>query len=148
MNWSTAQLTEVYRRRGEPAPIAAACGDGKRQKYNVSPKEDRTVDGIVFDSKREAHHYLALKIAERAGVIYCLKLQPRFLLQPPWKLPTGKTQKRISYVADFQFIRTDPTGALEEIVVVDVKGVETEAYRIKAKIFRAKYPEMVLEVWK
>jgi hypothetical protein len=69
-------------------------------------------------------------------------------LQPPWKLPTGKTQKRISYVADFQFIRTDPTGALEEIVVVDVKGVETEAYRIKAKIFRAKYPEMVLEVWK
>src|SRR5690606_369436 len=39
-----------------------------------------TVDGITFDSKREAERYGELKTMEAAGVISDLELQPRFPL--------------------------------------------------------------------
>jgi len=38
-------------------------------KFKVSPKADRTFDGITFDSKGEAKRYLELKLAEKAGAI-------------------------------------------------------------------------------
>jgi len=41
----------------------------RRNKYNVAPKQARTVDGITFDSKAEMTRYLDLKILEKAGEI-------------------------------------------------------------------------------
>ena len=38
------------------------------------------VDGIVFDSKKEAERYRDLKLLERAGDIRELVLQPSFVL--------------------------------------------------------------------
>jgi hypothetical protein len=111
-------------------------------RIRVAPKEERTADGIVFASKREMDVYQALKIAQHVGMIHGLKLQPRYVVQPKMTLPDGTKQRAIVYVLDFQFERDGKT------VVVDVKGMETEVWKLKAKMFRAKYPELTFEVWK
>jgi hypothetical protein len=65
-----------------PARIAyeAALRGAKkgRGRFQVAPKEERTVDGRVFDSKREATRYAELKVLERAGKISHLECQPEF----------------------------------------------------------------------
>jgi hypothetical protein len=144
-HWNTAQVAEAYCRQGlqMPQAIAAACGDGEpTNKFGVAPKENRTVNGITFASAREAEHYQCLKLAQQRGWIADLELQPRFLLQPRLKLPSGKTQRSIVYVADFRFVRNG------KIVVVDVKGMETPVFRMKRKMFNLKYPNIALEIWK
>ena len=40
------------------------------------------VDGITFDSKKEARRYQELKALEKAGVIYGLRTQVKYLLIP------------------------------------------------------------------
>ena len=36
---------------------------------------------------------------------------------------------------------------LGQTVVVDFKGMRTEAYKLKAKLFRQRYPDLVFEEW-
>jgi hypothetical protein len=67
-------------------------------KYGAKKTE---VDGFVFESKAEAHRYSELILAERAGEIFNLALQPVFPL-----IVNGK--KVGKYIADFQY--TDRTG--------------------------------------
>ena len=42
-------------------------GQFKKNKYGVSAKEKRTVDGILFDSKKEADYYRKLKQLKKSG---------------------------------------------------------------------------------
>ena len=142
MGISTKQLAECYRNMGHPEPIMAACGS--YNKYNVAPKEERTVDGIVFASKMEARCYSALRVSERAGVITGLELQPRFILQDALVLPGGKKQRAIAYVADFRFRQT----ADGRVRIIDVNGRETPVFKQKMKMFRAKFPELEVEIWR
>lgn len=95
------------------------------------------LDGIHFASRKEAQHYAELKLRERAGEITGLTLQPVFLLQDAFKCKyTGSTIRKITYRPDFTFTERDG-----QKVAVDVKGMRTEAYKIKSKMFRYKYPE-------
>ncbi len=88
-----------------------------------------TVDGIEFDSDAEARRYRELCLLERAGEITDLEMQVPYELQPRFK--AGRRVIRpITYIADFRYTDTR-TG---EQVVEDVKGVETEVFRIKAKM--------------
>jgi hypothetical protein len=98
-----------------------------------------TIDGIVFDSKREANRYCELKLLEKAGKIKDLKLQHQFVLQPPFK-KNGKTIRAITYVADFVYFD------LERMrnVVEDVKGYKTDVYQLKKKMFEYKYPDLTI----
>lgn len=95
-----------------------------------------TVDGITFDSKGESEEYARLKLLERAGVIQNLKLQPRFLLQEGFEHEGHKIRK-IEYVADFQYERDGKT------VVEDYKGMRTDVYKLKRKLFLYKYRDVV-----
>ncbi|NMW84242.1 DUF1064 domain-containing protein [Peptoniphilus sp. AGMB00490] len=92
------------------------------------------VDGIKFDSRKEAARYQELKLLERAGIIKELELQPRFLLQDKFKLD-GVTHRKIEYVADFKYWDREK----ETWIVEDVKGIKTEVYKLKKKIFLKKY---------
>lgn len=94
------------------------------------------VDGITFDSKKEARRYQELKLLERAGVIKDLALQPRFLLQEKFEYK-GKTEEKIEYVADFKYLDTKT----RKTIVEDVKGFKTETYKLKRKIFLKQYGE-------
>lgn len=97
------------------------------------------VDGITFDSKKEAKRYSELKLLEKAGRIKDLSLQHQFVLQPPFK-KNGKTIRAITYVADFVYFD------LERMrnVVEDVKGYKTDVYQLKKKMFEYKYPELTI----
>lgn len=106
----------------------------RRNKYNA---KKTTVDGIVFASKAEAKRYGELKLLERAGLIRGLRLHPRFVLQEK-----NGADRAIVYVADFSYLEN----AGGKTVVEDVKGAQTTVFRMKAKLFRAKYPHIELRI--
>ena len=101
-------------------------------KYNARKQE---IDGHVFDSQGEAARYWELKMLRRAGEILDLKVHPKFDLIEP--MVRGK--KKLSaarYTADFSYIEKK-TGW---IVVEDFKGVKTEAFQLRKKLFLKRYP--------
>lgn len=105
----------------------------RRNKYNAKKIK---IDGHTFHSKREAERYCELKLFLKAGEIRNLVLQPRFLLQDEFFDKNGVKHKKIEYVADFLYI--DKQG---RNVVEDVKGVLTDVYKIKKKMFLKIYDE-------
>lgn len=94
------------------------------------------IDGITFDSKKEADYYCELKMLKLAGVVASFERQVPFELQPKYK-KCGKTVRAIRYLADFVVAYAD--GHTE---VVDVKGVRTEVYKLKRKILEYRYPDI------
>jgi hypothetical protein len=92
------------------------------------------IDGHVFQSKIEANYYEHLKWLLEHKEIKSFSLQPRYLLLDKFR-KNGKTYRKMEYIADFEVHHLD--GSIE---VVDVKGVETEAFKIKRKLFEHKYP--------
>lgn len=95
----------------------------------------------VFDSIAEGKRYRELALLERAGKIKNLELQPRFLLQESFK-KNGKTYRKIEYIADFQYIENEKT------IVEDVKGIQTNVFKLKHKLFEKKYPDLELRIIK
>lgn len=113
-------------------------GHKSQAKYKNQKVE---VDGLVFDSKKEARRYQELKLAEKAGAIGDLKRQVRFELipaqrEPDQRGPKGGTikgkiiERKVEYVADFVY--TDLQDG--KTVVEDTKGLRTPEYIIKRKL--------------
>lgn len=111
----------------------------KKSKYNNIKTE---LDGIVFDSKGEARRYTELKVLEKVGAISELELQPKFELQPTFK-KNGKTHRSITYTADFRYI--DDKG---KIIIEDYKGMETQIFKMKKKMFEYQYSQLELKIVK
>lgn len=91
-----------------------------------------TLDGITFDSQREANRYAELRMLERAGMIHELELQPRFEIVPTVKWE-GKTYRKREYVADFRYWEDG------RHVVEDVKGYRNALYLLKRQLFLSLY---------
>lgn len=92
------------------------------------------LDGYKFDSKKEARRYQELKLLQVAGKIRDLELQPVFLLQEGF-IKHLKRIRAITYVADFKYIDTESN----KVIVEDVKGVKTDVFKIKYKLFLKRY---------
>lgn len=99
------------------------------------------IDMYVFDSIAESRRYKELALLEKAGEIENLQLQPKFLLQESFK-KNGKTYRKIEYIADFMY---EEKG---QVIVEDVKGKETEVFKLKHKLFEKKYPGLELRIIK
>lgn len=97
-------------------------------------------DGLKFDSKHERDIYLKLKTAEKCGAIRNLRCQVPFELQEKYTI-NGRTVRAIKYVADFTFENKDGTQE-----VWDAKGVRTDVYKLKKKLFEYKYGLEIKEV--
>lgn len=114
--------------------IAQYMGEVKTGKY----RNVRTmVDGIPFDSQKEARRFIELKYLLKAGKIRNLKLQPQFTLQESYITPEGERVRAIRYVADFSYERRDQNAPIFWVKVVeDVKSqaTRTEKYKIKKKL--------------
>lgn len=106
-----------------------------RSKYHA---RKTTVDGITFDSKREADRYLVLKSMEEDGLIEDLRRQVRYELIPAFDVD-GKHYRPVYYVADFVYVEDGKE------VVEDVKGMRTDVYRLKAKLFARRYGKVIKE---
>jgi len=115
-----------------------------------------TIDGITFDSKKEAKRYTELKLLEKAGHITHLELQPEYQI-------TINGAKICKYKADFRYftVRQENneqyynskgewqtptmTGDKEGQIVEDVKGFKTPIYRLKKKLVEASYPGTLIK---
>jgi hypothetical protein len=95
-------------------------------KYHNTKQE---IDGIVFDSKKEAKVYLDLKLMKQAGDIKGFERQVVFELVPSQKEGKKVVERAVTYRADFVINHSDGTQT-----VVDVKGVKTPDYKIKRKL--------------
>ena len=107
-------------------------------KYRVSTKEQRTIYGIVFSSKKEANRYLILKDREKRNEISDLQRQVKFTLQEKF-IYAGKKYREINYFADFSYWDKK----LNCTVYEDAKGYRTQTYQIKKKLLLKKYPDIV-----
>lgn len=99
------------------------------------------IDMYVFDSIAESRRYKELALLQRAGKITELQLQPKFLLQESFR-KNGKTFRKIEYIADFMY---EEKG---QVIVEDVKGKETEVFKLKRKLFEYKYRGLELKIIK
>jgi hypothetical protein len=106
-----------------------------RSKYHA---KKTCVDGVTFDSKREADRYLVLKGMEEDGSIEDLRRQVRYELVPAFDVD-GSHYRPVSYVADFVYVEDGKT------VVEDVKGMRTDIYRLKRKLFARRYGMSIKE---
>ena len=97
------------------------------------------VDMYVFDSIAESKRYKELALLQKAGYIKELQLQPKFLLQEGFK-KNGKTYRKIEYIADFMYKENGKT------IIEDVKGKETEVFKLKKKLFEYKYPDLEIKL--
>lgn len=102
-------------------------GKKKRSKYNNKKTQ---IDGITFDSQKEAMRYAELKTLEKAGKITELERQKRFELQPAFYYQ-GHKQRAIFYVCDFFYKQGD------KYIIEDVKSPITKnnaVYKLKKKM--------------
>lgn len=99
------------------------------------------VDGIKFDSKKEAKRFQELMILKKAGLIDELELQKVFELQPKYINNKGESIRSITYKCDFFYYDKQK----EQYIVEDTKGFRTDTYKLKKKLFEYVYPNLTIE---
>jgi len=126
--WSESDLKAVLDKSARETAARLA----KPSKYKAVKT---TVDGIVFDSKKEAQRYHELRLMEKAGEISGLITQPEYDLEAPGGGLVGR------YLADFTYFDKKING----VVVEDVKGFKTALYRWKKKHVELQYGIQIRE---
>ena len=114
----------------------------KKMNYSKYRNEKIAIDGHKFDSNAEGQRYLDLKLLERAGEIKDLRLQYKFILQEGYINRDGRKVLPITYIADFVYYDIK-RGCM---VVEDVKGMLTDVYKLKRKMFEYKYGFPITEI--
>ncbi len=109
----------------------------RRNKYHVATKERRTMDGITFASRAEMRRWQELRLLQQSGAITNLERQPSYVLVEPFTDSRGIRHRGIKYFGDFRYSECD------RVVVEDVKGFRTRAYKTKREMFQAKYPRII-----
>lgn len=94
-----------------------------KNRFMVAPAVERTMDGIVFASKKEMKRYAELQLLQRAGEVSDLELQPEFRV-------SIKDQHYCTYTADFAYTEKG------ERIVEELKSTGTAkdaSYRLRKK---------------
>lgn len=117
------------------------------------------IDGIPFDSRREANRWRELLLLQRAGAIRGLDRQVKFELIPAqyetFERYSDKTEKRLkdgkrlvenacTYIADFVY--EERIGDTWKKVVEDAKGCRTKEYILKRKLMLYVHGIRIVEV--
>lgn len=108
--------------------------------YNKYHAQKTWMKGKVYDSKKEANRSFQLELLAKMGKIENLQRQVPFVLQVGFTNNQGKKIREIKYIADFVYMEDG------KMVVEDTKGVKTEVFKIKEKLFQYKYPEIIFRV--
>ena len=115
-----------------------------------------TIDGITFDSKREAKRYTELKLLENTGMITHLELQPKYDIiingvkicsyRADFSYYTVREENREQYTnSKGEWIVPTKTGDREGQIIEDVKGFKTPIYRLKKKLVEACFPGTLIK---
>lgn len=98
------------------------------------------IDGIKFDSTKEATFYGRLKMMKLSGQITDFICQPKFTYYVSFLANDRKFGYDRKYIADFKVIF--PDGRIE---IWDVKGFRTSIYKQKKKIVEKLYGIKIIE---
>lgn len=102
------------------------------------------VNGITFDSKKEANRYLELTLLEKNGKIKDLQCQVKYVLIPSQKIDGKVVERPCTYVADFVYTYGD------EVIVEDVKGYRRSTayavFAIKRKLLLKEHGIRIKEI--
>lgn len=99
-----------------------------------------------FDSAKEWRRNQELETLQRAGEISELNRQVPFVLMPSYTIADETTRQgfrtvcEIRYIADFTYRLKDGTRIIE-----DVKGMQTDVFKIKRKLLERKIALGVIE---
>ncbi len=118
------KMTDLSKIKSEDSTNTAST---KKSKYGANKVE---VEGIMFDSKKEADYYSELKLRLIAKDIKGFCRQTEFILAP-----------NLRYKADFIIFNNDGTSE-----IIDVKGMQTQVYKDKKKVFEDKFDLKIMEV--
>lgn len=99
------------------------------------------LDGIEFDSRKEATRWAELSLLQKAGEISELKRQQEFTLIPSQMRGGKVVEKPVKYIADFTYRDKDGTYTVE-----DTKGFKTPEYIIKRKLMLWEFGIQLKEV--
>lgn len=102
-----------------------------------------------YDGQKEYRRKKELELMERAGKISGLCCQVSLLIREGFRDAEGKKQRAITYRADFTYVLDG------KYIVEDVKGIDrktgrprtTEAFRLKWKLLKEKYPNYVFKIY-
>lgn len=134
--WNRAGVTKAEVAKVKKGKVGKFIAVHKQSKYRNKKTE---VDGITFDSAKEAARWLELKALEAAGSIHMLRRQIRVPL-----VVSGTCVAH--WIADFEYIEGDvSTGPL---VWEDVKSAYTRklpVFRLKANLVKAIYGREIKE---
>lgn len=114
--------------------VGTVNDQGLRKGVSVSKfyNKKTVIDGMTFDSRKEAKRYQELILLERGKEITHLQTQVRFELIPSQKIGGKTIERPATYIADFVYHRADGS-----IVVEDVKSEATRklpCYILKRKL--------------
>jgi hypothetical protein len=98
-----------------------------------------TIDGIEFDSLNESRYYIHVLEEVKAGNIKSFELQKAYEIVPS-HIRRGKKIRKMEYLADFVCQMSDGTEK-----VIDVKGIETDVFKMKKKLVEYLYPNVEVQ---
>ena len=98
------------------------------------------VDGITFDSQKEARRFRELCLLEKAGRITELERQVKFELIPSQRIDGKVVERPCTYIADFVYLENGKK------VIEDTKGFKTKDYIIKRKLMLERYGIRIKEI--
>ena len=114
-------------------------------RIKVAPPEQRTYEGILFQSKKEMEAYRGFRALEKSGAIRKLERQVVFPLFAYVLREGSRCATVAKYIADFVVTELDGTVRIYDSKAWDVrkqKFVYTEMYTLKKKWFGACYPHL------
>lgn len=103
-----------------------------------------SLNGVNFDSKKEAKRYQDLLLLQEKGLIANLERQKRFEICP--KIPNIKNSRAKHYICDFFYLNKET----DKYVVEDVKGKYTASlplFKLKWQLMMYLYPEYEYRIY-
>lgn len=131
-NWTEASIDKLRERGLRVIDTRYKVPAIKAPKYRNKKTE---VNGIVFDSAKEAKRYKELLILLKAGEIGFLEQQV------PYELNTGGTHS-VVYICDFKYMNAK-TG---ETIIEDTKGFRTKEYLKKRRLMKKVHGIVIKEI--
>lgn len=126
--------------RVTPAEAKRLLAGDRKNKYGIrltpEGKAARTYNGILYDSAAESRYAAALDMRVKVGELKQWWRQVKHDL-----IVNGVKVGRMTI--DFQLLHAD-----DSLELCEVKGIATEAYKLRLKVFRALYPKSKLTVIK
>lgn len=94
--------------------------------------------GHMHDSRKEARRCGELHLLQRGGVISDLRIQPQYWFVIDGRQVKHQNGRRVGYKPDFAYVEAGAN------ICEDTKGFKDEAFVLRAAIFRALFPGIVL----